>query len=49
MTEIAAPFDAVTSWMQQQRDAWTARLDRLEAALRAEGHITRLEPMKALG
>lgn len=35
----AAPMDAATAWMQQQRAAWTRRLDRLEAALRAEDAI----------
>jgi DNA-binding transcriptional ArsR family regulator len=31
-----APLDAASAWMQRERAAWTARLDRLEAALRAE-------------
>jgi len=35
----AAPFDALTAWMQQARAAWTHRLDKLEAALRAEDAI----------
>ena len=35
------PLDEIASWIQQQRVAWTARLDRLEAALRAEDAIDR--------
>jgi DNA-binding transcriptional ArsR family regulator len=35
----AAPFDALTAWMQQARADWTHRLDKLEAALRAEDAI----------
>ena len=34
-----APLDKASAWMQQQRDAWKVRLDRLEAALRAEDVI----------
>ena len=34
-----APLDAATAWMHRERLAWTARLDRLEAALRAEDAI----------
>jgi DNA-binding transcriptional ArsR family regulator len=34
-----APLDAAAAWMQRERAAWTARLDRLEAALRAEDAI----------
>jgi len=30
------PVDEALQWMQAQRDAWTARLDVLEALLRAE-------------
>lgn len=30
------PVDEALQWMQAQRDAWTARLDTLEALLRAE-------------
>jgi len=33
------PLDAAAAWMQRERAAWTARLDRLEAALRAEDAI----------
>jgi len=33
------PFDELTHWMQRTRDFWTSRLDRLEAALRAEDAI----------
>ena len=35
------PLDAAAAWMQQQRDAWTTRLDKLEAALRAEDAIAK--------
>lgn len=35
------PLDEIATWIQQQRVAWTARLDRLEAALRAEDAIDR--------
>jgi len=34
-----APMDGVAAWMQRERAAWTARLDRLEAILRAEDAI----------
>jgi DNA-binding transcriptional ArsR family regulator len=34
-----APLEAASAWMQQQRTAWTHRLDKLEAALRAEDAI----------
>ncbi|MGH8688883.1 MAG: ArsR/SmtB family transcription factor [Burkholderiales bacterium] len=33
------PMDDISAWMQRERAAWTARLDRLEAALRAEDAI----------
>jgi len=33
------PLDAAVAWMARERAAWTARLDRLEAALRAEDAI----------
>ena len=33
------PFDELTAWMQKTQVFWTARLDRLEAALRAEEAI----------
>src|SRR5436190_14559972 len=33
------PLDAAAAWMQREREAWSARLDRLEAALRAEDAI----------
>jgi len=33
------PMDQVSAWIQRERAAWTARLDRLEAALRAEDAI----------
>lgn len=34
-----APLDAAAAWMARERAAWTSRLDRLEAALRAEDAI----------
>ena len=30
------PFDELTQWMMDTRQFWSSRLDRLEAALRAE-------------
>ena len=33
------PFDDLTEWMHKTREFWTARLDVLEAALRAEDAI----------
>ncbi len=33
------PMDGVAAWIQRERSAWTTRLDRLEAALRAEDAI----------
>ena len=35
------PLDAAAAWMQRERSAWTHRLDRLEAALRAEDAIAK--------
>ncbi len=35
------PFDELARWMQQTRHFWTRRLDRLEAALRAEDAIAK--------
>ena len=37
----AAPLDAAAAWMQRERAAWTHRLDKLEAALRAEDAIAK--------
>jgi len=37
----AAPLNELTMWMQRQRAAWTHRLDKLEAALRAEDAIAK--------
>jgi DNA-binding transcriptional ArsR family regulator len=34
-----APLDATAAWLQRERAAWTHRLDKLEAALRAEDAI----------
>ena len=33
------PLDAAARWMLRERDAWNDRLDKLEAALRAEDAI----------
>ena len=33
------PLDDAAAWMLRERQAWTARLDRLEAALRADDAI----------
>ena len=33
------PLDAAAAWLQRERAAWTVRLDKLEAALRAEDAI----------
>ncbi|HEY8489916.1 MAG TPA: metalloregulator ArsR/SmtB family transcription factor [Dehalococcoidia bacterium] len=35
-----APLDAAAAWMAEQRAAWQARLDALEALLRAEDRET---------
>ena len=35
------PFDALTRWMHETREFWDSRLDRLEAALRAEDAISK--------
>jgi DNA-binding transcriptional ArsR family regulator len=36
-----APFDALSDWMARTRRFWSARLDRLEAALRADDAIAK--------
>jgi DNA-binding transcriptional ArsR family regulator len=36
LTLDPAPLDEAAAWMERQRGFWTARLDALEAALRAE-------------
>ena len=33
------PFDELTRWMHETREFWSSRLDRLEAALRADDAI----------
>ena len=35
------PFDDLTRWMHETRGFWTSRLDKLEAALRAEDAIAK--------
>ncbi len=34
-----APMDGIAAWIERERAAWTTRLDKLEAALRAEDAI----------
>jgi len=36
-----APLDSAAAWLQRERAAWTHRLDKLEAALRAEDAIAK--------
>ncbi len=33
------PMDEIAAWIERERAAWSARLDRLEAALRAEDAV----------
>ena len=41
------PFDELTQWMLRTREFWSARLDRLEAALRADDAIQKAaKPIK---
>ena len=35
------PFDDLTHWMHETRAFWSSRLDRLEAALRAEDAVAK--------
>jgi DNA-binding transcriptional ArsR family regulator len=35
------PFDELTRWMHETREFWSSRLDRLEAALRADDAIAK--------
>ncbi len=35
------PFDDLAQWMRETRVFWTTRLDKLEAALRAEDAIAK--------
>ncbi len=43
------PFDELTRWMHETREFWSSRLDRLEAALRAEDALAKASqpPFKA--
>ena len=41
------PFDELTRWMHETREFWNTRLDRLEAALRAEDAIKKASNTKA--
>lgn len=40
------PFDELTQWMLDTRRFWSSRLDRLEAALRAEDAIAKAKASK---
>ena len=40
------PMDAAAAWLQRERAAWTQRLDKLEAALRAEDAIDKAKRRK---
>lgn len=42
----AAPLDEAAAWIDRQRRFWTARLDTLEAALRAEDREAAHPPRK---
>jgi DNA-binding transcriptional ArsR family regulator len=35
------PFDDLARWMRETREFWTSRIDKLEAALRAEDAIAK--------
>lgn len=41
------PFDELTRWMSETREFWTARLDHLEAALRAEDLIKKVSKRRS--
>lgn len=40
------PLDAAAAWLQRERAAWSHRLDKLEAALRAEDAIEKAKRRK---
>jgi DNA-binding transcriptional ArsR family regulator len=40
------PLDAAAAWLQRERAAWTHRLDKLEAALRADDAIEKAKRRK---
>jgi DNA-binding transcriptional ArsR family regulator len=40
------PLDEVAAWIEAQRAVWNARLDALDALLRAEDHAARKTPNK---
>ena len=40
------PFDELARWMHDTREFWSARLDHLEAALRAEDLIAKVSKRK---
>src|SRR5689334_6815407 len=42
-----APLDEAAAWLQRERAAWTHRLDKLEAALRAEDAIEKAKRRKS--
>lgn len=41
------PFDDLTRWMHETRGFWTTRLDKLDAALRAEDAIAKAAKSKS--
>jgi len=41
------PFDQLTRWMHETREFWTARLDHLEAALRADDLIKKVSKRRS--
>jgi DNA-binding transcriptional ArsR family regulator len=43
----AEPLDAATQWLQRHSAAWTSRLDKLEAALRAEDAIDKAKQRRS--
>jgi DNA-binding transcriptional ArsR family regulator len=40
------PLDAAAAWLRRERAAWTHRLDKLEAALRADDAIEKAKRRK---
>jgi DNA-binding transcriptional ArsR family regulator len=41
------PFDDLARWMRETREFWTSRLDKLDAALRAEDAIAKASKTSA--
>ena len=46
LTFDPAPLDDVAAWIQAQQAAWTTRLDRLDAMLKAEDAVRARRPRK---